>query len=66
MKMNNKQALFIITLLAITLISLMAYLTFPPLTLMLWILNIAIAIGVPLCILGFAVLIYEAYQYLGQ
>jgi hypothetical protein len=64
--MNNKQALFIITLLAIIFISFMAYLTFSLPKLIYWILEIALVIAIPLCIIGISVLIYEAYTYLGE
>jgi flagellar biosynthesis component FlhA len=63
---EHKTGTFIITLLAVVLISFMAYLIFPLPTLLLWIVKIALAIGIPLSILGIAILIYEAYQYLGQ
>lgn len=64
--MNNKQALFMITLLAIAFISFIAYLTFPPVELLLIVLKIALIIGIPVAVFGIAVLIYETYQYLGQ
>jgi hypothetical protein len=64
--MNNKQALFIITLLTIIFISFMAYLIFPLPKLIFWILEIALVIAIPLCVLGISVLIYEEYTYLGE
>ncbi len=44
----------------------MAYLIFPLPKLIFWILEIALVIAIPLCVLGISVLIYEEYTYLGE
>lgn len=64
--MNNKQLLFLGGLIFCILFTAYLYLKLPLSTFIDGIFIIATVIGIPAIIAGFAMLIYETYEYLGS